>query len=116
MMQQASGAPLLSNQLRRVHVITEAEISQLSADLDILVRTLKTGSDLNEPTDAEIEGMLESLDTLDKIVVDDVDPSELARVRSQLADQLEQSLALAREVGDPIVTKLIQSALARFRN
>jgi len=68
-----------------------------------------------EQDEAEYQDLLKSLDYLDKVVVDDVDPSELARLRGELIALLERALLLAREIIEPAVASLIEGACARLR-
>jgi hypothetical protein len=71
--------------------------------------------DLSASDSSEFE-VIEHLDELDKAAEEADDAPDLAKERGQLVNQLDQVLALAKEFGDPIVTSLIQSALARLRD
>lgn len=68
-----------------------------------------------EQEEAEYQDFLKSLDHLDKVVVDDIDPSEVARLRGELIALLERALLLAREIIEPAVASLIESACTRLR-
>ena len=71
--------------------------------------------DLSDGDSSEFE-VIEHLDQLSMAAEDADNAPDLAKERGQLVNQLDQSSALAKEFGDPIVTSLIQSALARLRD
>lgn len=84
-------------------------------DLDNTVRPTKIIDNTGAYSEAEIEKELKGLDALANMVIEDNDTSALARKIARLVNQLELAAASAKDVEDPIVKWLIQSALVRLR-
>ena len=63
-------------------------------------------------TEAEMDVILAGLDDLKNIVVDDAEPPELVRVRSDLIAHLDEALALAQQIGNSCVVLDILRARA----
>ncbi len=94
---------------------TEKDDDYDLGDLDQIVEDARMRQNTPEQEEAEYQDFLKSLDHLDKVVVDDIDPSEVARLRGELIALLERALLLAREIIEPAVASLIESACTRLR-